>query len=581
MAATEAQVQTEWQAVAALWKHQLTDAATFLTDQNTIVATLNHGQQYTTEVETQVLAARNRYDGLLSEAISAYEWVLREYVLALSTNDAPEQDAQSCLTRLYLYFISSGQVIQGRQINYGSPSAGASNVGTGVLNRLNVDQYGYMIENVHLEAKTLLVITDAGNGGQIQEEVAELRGQPAERDVLYLKGSGASNKENITALSCRSSQPYIQNASFSQTTPQVTTADQTPITALAGWQASDYTRIYARIGVTPGTEYYRDFPGDTIPVAIEFQDNGGHDAIWIQQYITTPGYLTGSGVAGADATGWYQGNQAVFDADIPMYLHVAVCRKSSADGTLAITFGNVTVNTSMSGLTNNVWTIVKILTSTNAWFKNFNATGSAGSAFKFKIQWSGQTTGAVRIDDVTIGQYSPCDGAWYALVGAAQRFIRFDSFTFSDALYGADSVFGYWIWSLFSRYLPGTPIAPASAPSCALAGAGAGNVDNGTHSYKVSFVDGNSIEGPVSAASSTVNVVDKTTNGKVSVTSIPTGPTGTTARKLYRSSAGNVAPWKLVTTIADDVTTSYTDNTADASLGASAPTIVMNLTDPS
>jgi hypothetical protein len=44
-----------------------------------------------------------------------------------------------------------------------------------------------------------------------------------------------------------------------------------------------------------------------------------------------------------------------------------------------------------------------------------------------------------------------------------------------------------------------------------------------------------------------------------------------TARKVYRSTAGSTTVRKLVTTINDNVTTTFTDNVADGSLGANAP----------
>lgn len=111
---------------------------------------------------------------------------------------------------------------------------------------------------------------------------------------------------------------------------------------------------------------------------------------------------------------------------------------------------------------------------------------------------------------------------------------------------------------------PGTPAA-------ALAGGGAGNVDNGTHEYYVTFVGLNRTN--VSSAG-TVTVVDKAADGKVNVSSIATGPTGTTARKVWRTSAGTsgLANAKLLTTIANNVATTFSDNLADASLGAAAPT---------
>lgn len=109
-----------------------------------------------------------------------------------------------------------------------------------------------------------------------------------------------------------------------------------------------------------------------------------------------------------------------------------------------------------------------------------------------------------------------------------------------------------------------------TAPTVALAGSGAGNVDNGVHRYAVTFVtaDGETELGVVSSA---VTVADKTVNGKVAVSAIPTGGSAVTARKLYRTIAGG-STYLLLATIADNTTTTYTDNTADSGLGAQAPT---------
>lgn len=110
---------------------------------------------------------------------------------------------------------------------------------------------------------------------------------------------------------------------------------------------------------------------------------------------------------------------------------------------------------------------------------------------------------------------------------------------------------------------------PPGAATVALAGAGAGNVENGAHRYRVTFV---TAEGETSAAvsSSAVTVVDKTANGKVSLSSIPTGTVFVTARKVYRTLAGGTV-FKLLTTIANNSATTYTDNTADGSLTTTAP----------
>ena len=112
--------------------------------------------------------------------------------------------------------------------------------------------------------------------------------------------------------------------------------------------------------------------------------------------------------------------------------------------------------------------------------------------------------------------------------------------------------------------------APTAPTVALISPAAAGNVDNGAHIYRVTFVtaDGETEGGTVS---SSVTVADKTTNGKVTVSAIPTGGSLVTSRKLYRTIAGG-STYLLLATIADNTTTSYTDNIADSSLGAGAPT---------
>lgn len=98
---------------------------------------------------------------------------------------------------------------------------------------------------------------------------------------------------------------------------------------------------------------------------------------------------------------------------------------------------------------------------------------------------------------------------------------------------------------------------------------GAGNVDNGAHRYLCTFVTstGETQAGDISAA---VTVVDKSVNGKVTVSAIPLGGSLVTSRKLYRTIAGG-SQYLLLATIADNTTTTYADNIADASLGVEAP----------
>ncbi len=110
------------------------------------------------------------------------------------------------------------------------------------------------------------------------------------------------------------------------------------------------------------------------------------------------------------------------------------------------------------------------------------------------------------------------------------------------------------------------------ACTAALAGDGAGNVDDGTHSYKITFVNSHG-ETEGGTTSNVVTVADKGADGKVALTGIPVSTSSEcTSRKIYRTVAGDTGSHKLVDTLSDNTTTTYTDNTADASLGANVPT---------
>ncbi len=119
-------------------------------------------------------------------------------------------------------------------------------------------------------------------------------------------------------------------------------------------------------------------------------------------------------------------------------------------------------------------------------------------------------------------------------------------------------------WDVY-RHLP----VPTSAPTLALAGE-AGNVEDGAHTYAVAFYNaaGTTPPGPVAA----ITVADKTADGKVAISGIPLGPSGTTGRKVYRSEAGTTV-LKLLATIANNTATTYLDNIADGSLGAAKETV--------
>jgi hypothetical protein len=110
--------------------------------------------------------------------------------------------------------------------------------------------------------------------------------------------------------------------------------------------------------------------------------------------------------------------------------------------------------------------------------------------------------------------------------------------------------------------LNGGPDAPTSAPAAAIGIAG--NVDAGSHKYRIAFVDSTGLAPNPSTGGPEVSIVLGIAS-QVNLSAIPVGPAGTTARVIYRTKAGGTTFYR-VDTIADNTSTVYTDDIADAAI---------------
>lgn len=109
-------------------------------------------------------------------------------------------------------------------------------------------------------------------------------------------------------------------------------------------------------------------------------------------------------------------------------------------------------------------------------------------------------------------------------------------------------------------------VAVPGAPT--LATASGTTLGVGVYKYQITFVVGGETSGGTEASITTTS-----NNTNVNLTNIPLGPAGCTQRGVYRTAVGGATGTeKLVAYIADNTTTTYTDSTADGSLGANIPT---------
>ena len=107
---------------------------------------------------------------------------------------------------------------------------------------------------------------------------------------------------------------------------------------------------------------------------------------------------------------------------------------------------------------------------------------------------------------------------------------------------------------------------PVTAPVAATSSAG---VLSGVYSYKVVYVNTATVSGNPSPVSNTLTVAGGVVIGLTGISVAPQS-FGVASRKLYRTADAGTT-YKLLATIADNTTTTYADNIADAALGATAP----------
>lgn len=183
--------------------------------------------------------------------------------------------------------------------------------------------------------------------------------------------------------------------------------------------------------------------------------------------------------------------------------------------------------------------------------------------------------GAYSFGHNTTGSYNTGLGrasGWYNATGSNNAYFGYRG-GYGNTTGGDNIAFGFYAGhniATGSKNVFIGPYADAYVPNgtgmTATAVSGVG-LTVGTYVYRVTFViDG--VETGLSEPSA--NTTTTSGNQQVNLASIPvyTGPRTCSARKVYRSPVGGENQHYLVATLADNTTTTYSDTTADGSLGA-------------
>lgn len=467
MSQTEAQVQTEIKDTIALF-HELAKAgnintgtlqsqtiSNYVAREATILA--DQPGNYSAQSRSQLASLRAAFAGLLvSSSVRAILGPLfRNYAenssgFAGATDGVPvETDPVAILSRIYKHFISTSKTVQSRNITFATPAAG-SNIGTGVINRLTVDAYGYNIEACHVEAKRAECIQSAQTGTPPGEEVFQFRGSTRAVDQVPLMTTsnatgGSAGSFRIAAVSGRNS--LLANPSFENYSGASASGGQvTSITTLSSWITGSGVYTGLQLDGRAG-KYYRTYQGVTTPYAL---------------VMTTPDYIYQT----SDV------NNIQFAPNNPYYFQVAYNREIGlATGLLTITLGNSTSSVTLAAQTG--WNILRLTLDRRIWPHNFTATtqdATSSSLLTIKIQWSGGT-GSLYIDEALLYPMTLFDGHWYCIAGGQTNFVadNHDVFTWTDTFAAGTNnswdvgIIQTWLWRSYGAYLPSTTGAPTWA----------------------------------------------------------------------------------------------------------------------
>lgn len=398
-----------------------TNAQNLVAQQDTLVQSLEGDNAQ--GIATAVAASRAAVSTALS-ARAALDAHLRDWARFL---DIPETDADAILDRMYQYFIDNSMRIVSRGFTSGSPSANASNVGTGTIRRLTVDWQSIPLQAGVPQAYVAECRQDANSGVEKGKEVFEFRTSDAAADNLESLGTGRT----ATVSASHPDDSLLLNASFDE----LAGTSAAPI-SIPSWTSSitvDSTNyeLHASSGTT-----YLPAPDDTTTIrSLEVKNSGT-----LTQELNV--------------------RRTALDPRLAYYCQLAynaTVGPASADGTLTLRMGAQSASATV--LNTQGWTVLRVPSSEGQanWFRNFNE-----DDLDINVVWAPTAgSGSIFVDDIIFVPFTFFDGTGYVVAPAQTPFLARsssrpfgDSFSWTDT--ATEAVIQRWLARSYGRYLPHT-----------------------------------------------------------------------------------------------------------------------------
>lgn len=514
-------------------------SSSYLTQEATLVGT-NRLDVYNTEGKAAgIRSFRSRLDNVLRGGRD----LLDPGVLELGTIlGAPERNVATVLDRINRHMAENDLRVTSRQFSRGSWSAGGSNVGTGTIHRLCVDENGLPLEHSFADTITTEVVEDRQTSTFLGQEIFEFKGLPNPDHVTwYQAGYGSGEALRIRSFSADDTAQLLLNPSFSDYSGTTSVPE-----AITNWET-----VAGTIGtdlelVTGAANVYRAAVLEgTTPTCLKVKES-----YTLRQKLST--------------------RQAKLSKTRPYYFQIAWKADGSGSwtGTLAVQIGSKTYSVTVTAQAG--WNVLRCDLDKFCYLKNVNTDDLAVTITVTKTSGAGTY---LLLDDIVWRTFEEFDGTYYAPVGGRTPWKYLDTGTITDVEGASNAKIQRWWHRTFDRSLPSAPAKPGAGVT-ATEGA-AGNVD-GTVKYRVTFVDQFGNESGGNATETTITVSSKI----VDLSDIPLGGTGIVARKIYRTEdAGST--YYYLDTIDDNTTEEYEDDTADAGLGAATIPAGVTIEDPS
>lgn len=417
---TRAELETQLRNLVDLWDETHRFASRAATNwvgiENTLVQATE--SDYPQEILAGVASMRATLASMLQAGDQALVAHLRDWMRLL---DRPETDPQRMLDALFVDYLDNSIRVRSRSFTKGAPAAAAGNVGSGTIQRQNVDAYGQQMDWCTAEAKRADCVRDANSGTDRGREIFRFRGADPSRDGLEDLGSGIDTE--IAASHSRDSlllSPSFDSFGGTAAVPTDITNWSSTVTVNSANYTFDSTNVFLPAPDRNTTVY----------------------ALQMRATATLRQRL--------------DERRTALDPKTPYYAQIAFNRAVGAStGTLRLQIGTFTASVSVvaqAGWNALVWGSAA---ATRRWFEGFNA-----DQLSARVIWT-RASGNLLIDDLVFVPFTFVDGTGFVVAPGATPFQAAnatrrdgDAFTWTDSEVTTVGIVNRWVWKKFGRYLP-------------------------------------------------------------------------------------------------------------------------------